>query len=702
MAYASIASIAPQFENYPNYWLKAYEQGTTTPKVMATDSTGATTVSKFEINSDGFIRTAGAALVIPYIDGAYDLYLFSTAALADSNTTGGAIQLAENITAAATAGAGAAPVYEDTAALMAANTNKEYAVGDIVIVKDRADGIFDVVLTTSVTPNTFNIIISTANALISFALRANGVANVKSFGAVGDGATNDQSAIDETVTFCKTTGSLLVIPIGTYNAALNVDWCIPNTSASNIIADPRFDPSDPQQGGTPGKVFDINMDSNAVFMLRSELSRIRGNVDIKLGKFSTELIICNVEHAKISGLETIGGVLSLAYRSSDVSSERYPLQWFYWIPDAGLTDLSNGSLYWVDFDNCIMNRGMILGGTKLDGYATNEVRFNNSGMFGGGVNNTSAEESYLDNRGCGVYLDMTGGHTDGITFSNCDLSYNTFPFWNNANNPVQFIGLYYESNTNNFLTKNGTTASPYAANILSGWDYDRDNASRNERTSLRAQGFNLGTNNGGGSNYSSFNIADFGGNILLKNGDESANIGKIGNTTSQAGTGQCAYFQSETNENGVNQQTMKIGHRSGSNYNRAYTFKEIVNLNYGAGSSVTATYQGALASMEANGTIEISCMGGVATSTSGTPAVYKASISKTGVADWVITTIYGSLIGTRITLTLSTQGVHDLRVAIGHTGGVDNGTFNGVLHVETNIAGRDAEATGAESRWVIV
>ena len=97
MAYASIASIAPQFENYPNYWLKAYEQGTTTPKVMATDSTGATTASKFEINTNGFIVTAGAALVIPYIDGAYDLWLFSTAALADANTTGGAIQLADNV-----------------------------------------------------------------------------------------------------------------------------------------------------------------------------------------------------------------------------------------------------------------------------------------------------------------------------------------------------------------------------------------------------------------------------------------------------------------------------------------------------------------------------------------------------------------------------------------------------------------------------
>ena len=227
MAYAAIANIIPQYENYPNYWLKAYTQGTTTPKVMATDKTGATTASKFELNSDGFPITAGSALVIPFIDGAYDLWLFSTAALADANTTGSAIQLADNIVAPAAAGDGAAPVYEDTAALMAANTNKEYAVGDVVVVKDRSDGVFDVVLTSGVTPNTFDIIIGTADASVSFVLRTNGRYVASENGAI-TGTSDSAVVLNYIMTKARyvidgdySTGSSLVIQNSTSGEAQN-------------------------------------------------------------------------------------------------------------------------------------------------------------------------------------------------------------------------------------------------------------------------------------------------------------------------------------------------------------------------------------------------------------------------------------------------------------------------------------------------
>lgn len=103
MAYAPIAFTAPEYDRnlYKNYWLKAYEQGTTTPKVMATDSSGATTVAKFELNAQGFPVTSGGAIVIPYIDGAYDLWLFPTEAEADANDTTNALLLADNVTGVA-------------------------------------------------------------------------------------------------------------------------------------------------------------------------------------------------------------------------------------------------------------------------------------------------------------------------------------------------------------------------------------------------------------------------------------------------------------------------------------------------------------------------------------------------------------------------------------------------------------------------
>ncbi len=99
MAYAPIALTIPQYEDYPNNWLKAYDQGTVTPLSMATDSTGGTLLVKAELDTQGFPITAGDARFIPFIDGDYDLWLFPTSAEADANDTTNAIQFADNLNA---------------------------------------------------------------------------------------------------------------------------------------------------------------------------------------------------------------------------------------------------------------------------------------------------------------------------------------------------------------------------------------------------------------------------------------------------------------------------------------------------------------------------------------------------------------------------------------------------------------------------
>lgn len=103
MALAPIALFSNPFvATYNGYFVKAYEQGTTTPLTMAIDSTGVVTVSKAEISSggavpEGFIKTTGDAIFIPYIDGAYDLFLFPTGAEADANDFTNAVQVADNL-----------------------------------------------------------------------------------------------------------------------------------------------------------------------------------------------------------------------------------------------------------------------------------------------------------------------------------------------------------------------------------------------------------------------------------------------------------------------------------------------------------------------------------------------------------------------------------------------------------------------------
>ena len=98
MAFSPIAFVAPNFRNFSTYWVKPYTPGTPTPKPFALESDGGTQVAKLEINTDGFLKSAGGALVIPYIDGSYDMWMFPNEAEADANNTTNAHRIADDIT----------------------------------------------------------------------------------------------------------------------------------------------------------------------------------------------------------------------------------------------------------------------------------------------------------------------------------------------------------------------------------------------------------------------------------------------------------------------------------------------------------------------------------------------------------------------------------------------------------------------------
>jgi 3D (Asp-Asp-Asp) domain-containing protein len=133
MAFSPIAFIAPNYSDYGTYWLKAYLPGSTTPKPLAIDLAGTTTFAKLQLNVNGFFKSAGGALITPYVEGAYDAYLFETEAEADANNTASAIRLADNITplvdeqlradlAAGTTDIALVEYTFDTVALLAADT----------------------------------------------------------------------------------------------------------------------------------------------------------------------------------------------------------------------------------------------------------------------------------------------------------------------------------------------------------------------------------------------------------------------------------------------------------------------------------------------------------------------------------------------------------------------------------------------------
>lgn len=199
MSYAAIAYITPQYEDFANNWLKAYEPATTTAKLMSHDG-GSTTAAKYELDSQGFPITSGNVRIIPYIDGAYDLWLFATEADADANTTGNAIQVADDITAPSVAGSGSTSINELTTATMTANTNKAYEVGDVIQTKEYSTGnggggTYDcatVGTTVNVDlPDEVNILVSTVDGTKCFALRHGVTINFKSLGGIGDDSTDN-------------------------------------------------------------------------------------------------------------------------------------------------------------------------------------------------------------------------------------------------------------------------------------------------------------------------------------------------------------------------------------------------------------------------------------------------------------------------------------------------------------------------------
>lgn len=96
MAYASIAKITPQYDEQIGWWLKFYNPFTTTPISMSIDETGDTLLAKSQLDINGFPTTDGTQIFTPYLDRAYDAYLFPTEAEADANDTINAKRIAIN------------------------------------------------------------------------------------------------------------------------------------------------------------------------------------------------------------------------------------------------------------------------------------------------------------------------------------------------------------------------------------------------------------------------------------------------------------------------------------------------------------------------------------------------------------------------------------------------------------------------------
>lgn len=171
-------------------YLKFYASGTTTPINMATDSTGATTLAKCQLNSLGQAINGSSAVFIPHIDQKYKAVLYPDSTTADANTFASAIWNVDGITDQGSAVRQSGEYVKDFDTMSAAIASTTLVVGDVLLIKDRANSHWDVVLSSGVTENGYNIVQCVGVGTLSFVLRTNGIYSFDEFGLVGDGTTD--------------------------------------------------------------------------------------------------------------------------------------------------------------------------------------------------------------------------------------------------------------------------------------------------------------------------------------------------------------------------------------------------------------------------------------------------------------------------------------------------------------------------------
>lgn len=236
MAWSQIDSAFLQYQadasgnSASGYFIKAYAAGTSTPISISFDDQGSSLAAKVELDSLGYVQNGSGGSTLLYVDQKYRLVLYLNATDADNNTFANAVQDIDNIPQLASLSTAFFSKSFDTLNDAVINTN--LVEGDALNIKERTTGnggggFWDVVLASSVTPNTYNIVQSTGIPSLALVLRINGVINVKQFGATGNGVTDDADAIMFASDTLESNQTLL-FPSGNY-------LTLPSSSRDDII-----------------------------------------------------------------------------------------------------------------------------------------------------------------------------------------------------------------------------------------------------------------------------------------------------------------------------------------------------------------------------------------------------------------------------------------------------------------------------------
>ena len=237
-----------------DYYLKFYAAGTSTPIVMAADSTGAPTLAKCQLNSLGYPINGSSAVFVPHIDQDYRLVLYTNSTDADANTFGNAAWDVDNLlgvidSAAITYAPEAISVEEAIRSAKSFKTYAEFvAATDIVLGQtyrtlgyttegDGGGNDYIARANTFGTVDGGSVVQLTGSPYRAEGLFPNGVINVYQFGAVGS-PTNDTVAFQRALAIGGAAG--VYVPFNADGYVITSDlenlWGYGNVSIQGIGA----------------------------------------------------------------------------------------------------------------------------------------------------------------------------------------------------------------------------------------------------------------------------------------------------------------------------------------------------------------------------------------------------------------------------------------------------------------------------------
>jgi len=202
------------------YYLKFYNTSNVAIN-MASDKDGGGLLAKCQLDSSGYPLNGSSARFIPYINQDYRIALYTNSTDADADTTGNADFFP--VTTPVILSSNSDVLLSKTEAEAIADTTA--VVGkNPVIISDRADSIWDYVLASGVTPNTFNIVQCTGDATLALVLRiGNGVINAAQWGLVFDGTTDNGAAVTAlNAVIAATPGLAVYFPIGVCKSSVTL------------------------------------------------------------------------------------------------------------------------------------------------------------------------------------------------------------------------------------------------------------------------------------------------------------------------------------------------------------------------------------------------------------------------------------------------------------------------------------------------